>query len=79
MGIVQKKGEDLAFAACFNCRRVYTYTSASGTSSMTKYSCPENVTGKGNMNLFVTKKSPVRAGNDKKKLTQALANFVPRI
>ena len=73
-GIVQQYGKDCEYAACFNCKKVYTFKKTTGTSTMNDHKClkGERLESRA-MNVFATKGVPTT--HDKKKMTLAAANF----
>ena len=73
-GIVQQHGKDCKYAACFNCKKVYTFKRTTGTNTMDDHKCPKvESSGSGAMNVFVTKGVPT--AQDKKTMTIATANL----
>ena len=38
-GIVEQHGKDCEYAACFNCKKIYTFNKTTGTSTMSDHKC----------------------------------------
>lgn len=71
-GIMQQRGKDCQFTACFSCKKVCTFKKTTSTSTIAKHKCPEEPQS-GTMSVFAT--NGVANTTDKKKVTLAAANF----
>jgi hypothetical protein len=72
-GIVHHNREKMAFAACKECKAVYTFKPNTGTSTMSKHVCSKPPAESFAIKMY--KQGQVTTG-DKKKMTVAAAHFI---